>query len=244
MPKLIIGFVLGVIVTIVVMQWLEQPEDSWNEPTVDRELPMDDVAEPSPSQSKAAPDARTATPVARGEAPAEDEREPNLDMAEGSAAVTDATAAQNSANPSTGQRPRATNSTAESGVQRATNQNEYPPEIAEMIEKSVDKELQARYENDEREDSWAPYMEGLLAAYLAQKPELAQFYISLIDCRTSICSVHAIGYGPDALTQWTVATADIVNQPWFEFNNMSMNRRNPVPDVLAVVLILTKNPST
>ena len=75
-------------------------------------------------------------------------------------------------------------------------------------------------------------------------PELAQFDISLTDCRTTVCSVHALGNGPDSLTLLNAATADLVSQPWFEFNNMSMNRRNPVPDVLAVVLILTKNPST
>ncbi len=111
-----------------------------------------------------------------------------------------------------------------------------------MIENSVAKELQARYESDEREDSWAPYMEGLLAAYFSQKPALAQFYFSLINCRTSICEIHALGYGPDALTQWNSATADMVSQPWFEFNNMSMNRRNPEPDILGIVLILTKKP--
>jgi len=129
-------------------------------------------------------------------------------------------------------------------TQSHPNESPYPPEVAEMIEHSVDPELQAQYENDEREDSWAAYMEGLLAAYFAQKPSLAQFYISLIDCRTSICSIHAIGYGPDALTQWNVATADLVGQPWFEFNNMSMNRRNPAPDILVIVLIITKNPSS
>lgn len=123
-----------------------------------------------------------------------------------------------------------------------TANDQYPPEIAEMIQNRVDKELQARYENDEREESWATYMEGQLAAYFAQKPSLAQFNISLIDCRTSVCSVHVLGYGQDALMQWNVATADLVSQPWFEFNNMSMNRRNPEPGILAVVLILTKKP--
>ena len=120
--------------------------------------------------------------------------------------------------------------------------DDYPPEIAEMIKNRVDKDLQARYENDKREGSWAPYMEELLAAYFGQKPALAQFYFSLIDCRTSVCEIHALGYGPDALTRWNTATADIVSQPWFEFNNMSLNRRNPEPDVLAIVLILTKKP--
>ena len=128
------------------------------------------------------------------------------------------------------------------GIRAGAGANSRESEIAEMIEKSVDKELQSRYVNDEREESWAAYMEGLLAAYFAQKPALAQFYFSLIDCRTSVCAVHALGYGPDSLTLWNSATADLVSQQWFEFNSMSINRRNPDPDVLAIVLILTKKP--
>ena len=109
-----------------------------------------------------------------------------------------------------------------------------------MIEKSVNKELQTRYESDEREESWATYMEGQLAAYFAQKSELAQFNFSLIDCRTSICEIHALGYGPDALTLWNTGTADIVTQTWHDFQSMSVNRHNPQPDILGIVLILSK----
>ncbi len=111
-----------------------------------------------------------------------------------------------------------------------------------MIEKSVNKELQARYESDEREESWATYMEGQLAAYFAQKPELAQFNFSLIDCRTSICEIHALGYGPEALALWNIGTADIVTQTWHDFRSMSLNRHNPQPDILAIVLILSRKP--
>ena len=93
-----------------------------------------------------------------------------------------------------------------------TASSNYPPEIAEMIENRVDPALQHRYETDAREESWATYMEGQLQAYFASKPVLQQFNFSLIDCRTSVCSVHALGYGPDALTQWNLATADIVTQ--------------------------------
>ena len=123
-----------------------------------------------------------------------------------------------------------------------TASSSYPPEIAEMIENRVDPALQRRYETDAREVSWATYMEGQLQAYFASKPVLQQFNFSLIDCRTSVCSVHALGYGPDALTQWNLATADIVTQPWHDFKSMSMNRQNPQPDVLGIVLILTREP--
>jgi len=124
---------------------------------------------------------------------------------------------------------------------RSTDKD-YPPEIADMIENRVNKDLQARYESDEREESWATYMEGQLAAYFAQKPELAQFNFSLIDCRTLICEIHALGYGPEALTLWNIGTADIVTQTWHDFRSMSLNRHNPQPDILAIVLILSRKP--
>ena len=112
-----------------------------------------------------------------------------------------------------------------------------------MIENHVSKELQARYEADEREESWATYMEGQLAAYFAQKPELAQFNFSLIDCRSSICEIHALGYGPEALALWNISTADIVTQTWHDFRSMSLNHHNPQPDILVIVLILSRKPS-
>jgi hypothetical protein len=124
----------------------------------------------------------------------------------------------------------------------AVSDNSYSPEIKDMIENRVDPELQARYEGDSREDSWATYMEGQLANYFGSKPELAQFDFSSIDCRTSMCSVHALGYGPQALTQWNMATSDLVPQQWHDFKNMSMNRHNPAPDILAIVLILSRTP--
>ena len=85
-------------------------------------------------------------------------------------------------------------------------------------------------------------MEGQLQAYFASKPGLQQFNFTLIDCRTTMCAVHALGYGPDALTQWNIGTADIVNQPWHDFGSMSVNRQNPEPDILGIVLILTRKP--
>lgn len=83
-------------------------------------------------------------------------------------------------------------------------------------------------------------MEGQLAQYFGSKPELAQFDFSLIDCKTTVCEVDVLGYGSDALTRWNVGTADFVAQPWHDFNNMSMNRANPQPDVLAIVMIVTR----
>jgi len=118
----------------------------------------------------------------------------------------------------------------------------YPPEIADILDTRNPKPLQTRYEAEDREDSWATYMEGQLAAYFAQKPELGQFNISQIDCRSSVCEIHAIGYGLDARTVWTTATADIIQQPWHEFRQMSMSTRDPQPGIFAVVLVLARKP--
>ena len=243
MSKVIIGFLLGVGVTLAAVYWLDilpgettsVPAEHETTPRIETQQGLEAVsgvaAEPNDSTDGPANGSERQSTPAIPPVVAEADESPD---AQPSTAVAPTHVSDSGAsNPDA--RPPAT--------QNASDPS-YPPEIAELIERSVDKELQARYENDEREDSWAPYMEGLLGAYFAQKPELAQFYISLIDCRTSVCSVHVVGYGPDALTQWNVATADLVSQPWFEFNNMSMNRRNPAPDVLAVVLILTKKPPT
>ncbi len=230
--KLIAGFLLGVIVTIAVVFLLDgQPREMQESPTgqsalpeelaeVERGIPAKGIDEAAEESGEELDISTSAEPVSNAE--------PLALQAESIGALQPDT--------------RATSPAPRSSA-RTTN-DEYPPEIADMIEKSVNKELQARYESDEREESWATYMEGQLAAYFAQKPELAQFNFSLIDCRTSTCEIHALGYGPDALTLWNIGTSDIVTQTWHDFRGMSMNRNNPEPDILGIVLILTRKPPT
>ena len=234
MSKVVLGFSLGVIVTLAAVLMIDDsPSEIETNDLGYSSLHEEEVEEHAGAQQTGS--------VGRNDEVADDQREDSS-----LSAPVDATAHDVPQNLQTQQvvAPQQGREQAGTGQRPSTEaeKNQYPPEIAEMIERSVDKDLQARYENDEREDSWAAYMEGQLAAYFAQKPSLAQFYFSLIDCRTSVCSVHAIGYGPDALTQWNTATADLVSQQWMEFNSMSMNRRNPEPDILAIVLILTKKP--
>ncbi|MEX0706397.1 MAG: hypothetical protein WD078_00425 [Woeseia sp.] len=232
MPKVVTGFLLGVIVTLAVIYWLDEPALENQAVSTGESLPPDEAGE-----------VPQANPVKGSDGAGEkDNREP---------ISARSTEADSNVEPLVFQPQPVARHPQDSGTSTSSPvpissagiaDDQYPPEIAEMIENRVDKELQARYERDEREESWASYMEGQLARYFAQKPSLAQFNISLIDCRTSICSIHVLGYGTDALIQWNTATADLVSQPWFEFNNMSMNRRNPEPGILAVVLILTKKP--
>jgi hypothetical protein len=243
MLKLIAGFLLGVVTTIVLVYWFAEespmiqailtghssvPEKTVEVKQVFSTSTDDKVSEPGGESINTSTLAEAERKISNASAP--DRSVSNVESVTSkpqSAAVGEPVA------------------NAESPAQRSSTSSineDYPPEIADMIENNVDKELQARYESDDREESWAIYMEGQLTAYFAQKSALAQFYISLIDCRTSICAVHALGYGPDALTLWNTATADLISQPWFEFNSMSMNRRNPQPDILGIVLILTKKP--
>lgn len=228
--KLIVGFLLGVIATLAVVFWLDTNSAERQGSLTDQPPLSEDMAE-----------APRSNPVVRANETTEKDDEGPSTLASAKPVSDDEPLAMNAQAVVTPPQDARSMSLTQRSSARTTN-NDYPPEIADMIEHSVDKDLQARYESDEREDSWAPYMEGLLAAYFTQKPELAQFYFSLIDCRTSICEIHALGYGVDALTQWNSATADMVSQPWFEFNSMSMNRRNPEPDILGIVLILTKKP--
>ena len=231
MMKLVAGFCLGVLVTLATI-YLRDRNSSDN-----REIAAELVEIPEqPADNR---QEMLSAPIADST-----ERSGDLRNIE---SLTDAIAAPEVLAPQTGLNgvPQPTTQQSSNAARSSTQpiRGDIPPEIADMLENIVDKDLQARYESDQREESWATYMEGQLNAYFAQKPELAQFYFSLTDCRTSVCEIHALGYGPDALTQWNSATADLVSQPWFEFNSMSMNRRNPEPDILGIVLILTKKPN-
>jgi hypothetical protein len=238
MLKLIAGFLLGVATTIAVVYLFAE------DPPVTTAIPVDQSSVPEETFdlkqaiSSNAPDKAMR---AGGEAANSSAREDSIISASTQSVANTESVTSQPQSASIGEPISGETSPAQISSTRSIN-DDYPPEIADMIENNVDKELQARYESDEKEESWATYMEGQLTAYFAQKPELAQFYISLIDCRTSVCAVHVLGYGPQALTLWNSATADLVSQPWFEFNSMSMNRRNPQPDVLGIVLILTKKP--
>lgn len=225
--KLVMAFLIGVIVTLAVLTGF-----GWGPPKV----ATGENIERSPVENSVG----QAVPVQDAGGPAE-QGETEEKLLEATVSNVDGVIA-----PSTIADPVQPDSMTDSSVARQTatsRLDEYPPEIAFMIENRIDPELQARYEADAREESWATYMEGQIKAYLAQKPALSQFYFSLIDCRTTVCQIHALGYGADALTQWNVATADLVSQPWMEFNNMSMDRHNPEPDILGIVVVLTKSPN-
>ena len=227
MAKIVAAFLAGVLITFAVLM-----SRGWG--------PPDFVTIANTQSSAQDVSSQLSAPVQEAENTVENDAFANSSL-EATVSNVDAVIAPSAAPGSV----QPTSTSANSVARQTANSrlDEYPPEIAFMIENRIDPELQARYEADEREESWATYMEEQLKAYFAQKPTLSQFYFSLIDCRTSVCEIHALGYGPNALTQWNVATADMVSQPWMEFNNMSMDRYNPEPDILAIVVVLTKAPN-
>ncbi len=228
MPKFIGGVAFGVVMTIVAYSLLDtsSPKESVSQEERSESVGASNSAEVAGVERQRAdskPDAvREAVDSRR------DESVPNQESTTYPAELNAATPAE-SASPESAPGP--------------TNERDYsayPPEIADILDTRDPKPLQTQYEAEEKEDSWATYMEGQLAAYFAQKPELAQFDISRIDCRTSVCEIQAIGYGTNARAAWTIATADIIQQPWHDFRRMSMSTRDPAPGIFAVVLVLAR----
>lgn len=228
MTKYLIGFIAGVIATVAAYQLLDSRAPGEATASIHPRAAVDDDASPT-APSNEEPTASVAeTARSPGTMPEDNEPaagRPIIEPPAGSAAVIDPA-------------PSATQTASEPTARR--DYSEYPAEIAEILDRETPRPLQARYEAEEREDSWATYMEAQFAAYFASKPGLVQFNISLIDCRSSICEIHAIGYGPDARANWIAATSDIGDQTWHQFNQGSMSTRDVQPDVFAVVWILAR----
>jgi len=227
MLKFIAGVTLGVIITIAAYSLLD---------TSSREGPI-----PQDEQSEFTEAAESAVMIEVDRQRTDSETEADTDTAEGNLTDEESVLDPILTTPpvvSGGPAPAMTES-AESVLSppHKRDYSVYPPEIADILDTRNPRQLQTRYEAEEREDSWAAYTEGQLAAYFAQKPELAQFNISRIDCQSSVCEIQAIGYGTGARE---VATADIIQQPWHDFKQMSMSTRDPEPGVFAVVLVLAR----
>lgn len=96
-----------------------------------------------------------------------------------------------------------------------------------------------RMGDQDRNDSWATYMEGQIAGYLASKPSLAAFQIPLVQCRSSMCEIQAVGYGPESAATWFAAVVDMPDQPWaIEFNNGTGNFQMGEfgPDIVSILI--------
>jgi hypothetical protein len=78
--------------------------------------------------------------------------------------------------------------------------------------------LRAELELEQKDDSWAYYMEQTLLQYLSAHPSIDQFDISSIECRTTTCLIAVIGFDESTVPVWAQVMYDIRQQPWNEFN--------------------------
>jgi hypothetical protein len=98
-------------------------------------------------------------------------------------------------------------------------------------------------EEEVRDELWAASMEQELYGYFFRNsPELANnFGVPNVVCRSTICEVQTIGYGPGSLDAWQAATSDLDTQPWAEEFIQVQLGGNPIgPDVGGLVLILVR----
>lgn len=68
-----------------------------------------------------------------------------------------------------------------------------------------------------KEESWAYYMEQALSQYLGSHPAAAQFDVSRLECRTTMCQVEVVGYDASTEPVWQQVMYDIRHQSWSEF---------------------------
>ena len=85
-----------------------------------------------------------------------------------------------------------------------------------------------------KDDSWAYYMEQTLLQYLSSHPSIAQFDISNIECRTTVCQIEVFGFDESTVPIWGQVTYDIQQQPWSEFGQSGSSAGN-VDDRFVIV---------
>ena len=97
------------------------------------------------------------------------------------------------------------------------------PEIPTTSENTVERALPwpanqwQKLELEPKDDSWAYYMEQTLLQFLGSHPSTAQFDISRIECRTTLCQLEVLGYDESTEPVWQQVVYDIRQQPWSEF---------------------------
>jgi hypothetical protein len=96
---------------------------------------------------------------------------------------------------------------------------EVPPAYENRVEGAVPwpADQWEKFELEEKDSSWAYYMEQTLLQFLGSHPSAAQFSISRIECRTTKCQLQVVGYDESTLPVWQQVMYDIRQQPWSEF---------------------------
>ena len=81
-------------------------------------------------------------------------------------------------------------------------------------------------ELEPKDDAWAYYMEQTLLQFLGSHASTAQFDISRIECRTTMCQLEVIGYDASSEPVWQQVIYDIRGQPWSDFGQYATSSGN------------------
>jgi hypothetical protein len=83
-----------------------------------------------------------------------------------------------------------------------------------------------KLELESKDESWAYYMEQTLRQFLSSHPLAAQFDISRVECRMTICQVQVVGYDSSTGPVWQQVMYDIRQQPWSDFGQYGTSSGN------------------
>lgn len=84
----------------------------------------------------------------------------------------------------------------------------------------------AELEAEPKDDSWAYYMEEAILQFLTSHPAIADFDISYIQCRTTMCQIEVIGYDESTGPTWQRVMFELRQQPWSEFSQTGSSSAN------------------
>jgi len=95
-------------------------------------------------------------------------------------------------------------------------------------------DVHAALEAEPKDDGWAYYMEQTLQQFLASHPDIVNFEISNIECRTTICELQVVGFDESTNPVWSQIMYDMRHQPWSEFGQTG-NSSSTVDGRLAII---------
>jgi hypothetical protein len=75
----------------------------------------------------------------------------------------------------------------------------------------------AQREQEPKDLAWSHNMEQALRQYLADHPKISQFDITRTDCRTTHCTLIAVGFDESTEPVWGQIVFDLKRQPWTDF---------------------------
>ena len=101
-------------------------------------------------------------------------------------------------------------------------------------------ELNARFEQEDQDASWAPGMEDQLQRFLLSHEQAPVVQVGAVECRTSLCRIWGTQYaGEDT---WMAVLADMQTQTWWAFTGNSSATRAGEEGRSLFLTILTRVP--